>query len=277
MKELNAYDVSLLVKEAQFLVGGKIDNIYQTDTKDLYLQVYVSGKPKQLLRILGGKCFYLISARPEFPDNQHRLCSFMRKYIVNSRIKSFNQVDNERILQIVVDAKETQYDIFVELFGKGNILISKNKKLIAVAEEQTWADRVIKPGEIYVYPLRPDSKEMFEKQKQKGSDISMQVLDKELGQEILVQKKQNSAKSKEIKKIMNVIEKQSEGLTKAEKDSESNKKKGELIYENYSELKELITKLNSLKGKSIEEIKKSLKSYKLFKDIDKEGNLVVDL
>lgn len=277
MKELSAYDVSLLVNEAQFLVGAKVDNIYQTDTKDLYLQIYVKDKPKQLLRILAGKCFYLTSTRPTFPDNQHRLCSFLRKYVMNSRIKSFEQINQERIIKITLDAKDIIYEIYVEVFGKGNIVVVKNNKILVVAEEQIWADREVKPGLDYVYPERPDSKEMFEKQKQKGSTISMADLDKELSEAMKTQKVQNSAKSKEIKKISTVIEKQSEGLKKALNDSEKNKKQGELIYENFAELKEMIEKINSMKEKSWQDIKKSMKSNKHFKDIlEKEGILVVD-
>ncbi len=274
--ELSSFDVYNLVKESQFLVGAKVDNIYQLDTKDLYLQIYVKEKPKQLLRILAGKCFYLTSTRPEFPENMMRFCSYLRKYMLNARIKSLEQVDYERIIRIVLETKDSQYELYAELFGKGNIVVVKDGKIISVAEEQIWADRVLKNGEQYTYPQRENSKEVFEKFKQKGSTITMAVLDKEFAAELVSTRKASSAKDKEMKKIQNIIEKQTEQLEKVLRTAEENKHKGELIYVHYPELKKLLDAVQQMKGKPWDEIKKKMKGNKLFKDI-KENILVVDV
>jgi predicted ribosome quality control (RQC) complex YloA/Tae2 family protein len=272
--ELNAFDIFNLVNESQFLVSGKLDNVYQKDAKDLYLQIYIKDKPKQLLRINAGKYFYLISKRPNFDENIQRLCSFLRKYVVNSRIKSFEQIGCERIIKLVLENKESTYELFVEFFGKGNIVVVKDKKIIAVAEEQIWKDRTVKPGEVYVYPNKEDSKDVFEKYKQKGSVVTMQSLDKEMS----VFAEKSSPKNKEIAKIENIIEKQTESLAKLMNESELNKKKGELIYENYQQLTEILIKIKEMKGEPWDKIKKELKKYKFFKDVnEKEGILMVEI
>lgn len=274
MKELTAFDISNLVKESAFLVGGKVDNIYQTEQKDLYLQIYVRDKPKQLLRILAGKCFYLVSKRPEFPENPQRLCTFLRKYIGDSKIVSFEQVGYERIIKIVLDSKGTIYEIFAEFFGKGNIIIVKSGKILAVSEEQVWADRVLKSGESYSYPQKQDTKDIFEKQKQKGTTITMKELEEEFSKGQAAVK--TNVKNKEIGKIEVTISKQQKHLLEIEKESDLNRKKGDLIYENYEELNKLIEELKQLKGKSEEELKSKLKKYKMFKGM-KDGSPVVDL
>lgn len=154
MAELSAFDVHKLVNDLQFLVGGKIDNIYQLEQKDIYLQIYVKDKPKQLLRLLAGKCFYLATSKPEFPENPMRFCTYLRKYLANARIISIEQLGFERIIKITLETKDTTYELFTELFGKGNFILVKNNMIVSVAEEQVWADRTLKSGESYVYPKK---------------------------------------------------------------------------------------------------------------------------
>ncbi len=163
MKELSAFDVSRLVQESQFLVNGRIDNIYQLELKDLYFQIYVKDRPKQLLRIIAGKAFYLMEKRPEFPGNIQRFCSYLRKYLLNARIREIKQEGYERIIKFVLETKESSYEFIVELFGKGNFILVEKGKIKAVLEEQIWANRIVKPTIPYVYPDKKDSKKIFEK------------------------------------------------------------------------------------------------------------------
>jgi len=275
MKELSSYDVSELLKELQFLVTGKVDGIYQTDPKELYLQVYIKDKPKQLLRIIAGKFLYLSSARPSFDEHMQRFCAFLRKYILNSRIVKIEQIGYERIVSITLQTKEKTYNLIIELFGKGNIILADKNKILAVTEEQIWADRTVKPGVEYVYPQKSDSKAAFEKYKEKGSAVTSAMIDKELS--VTIQKKKTSVHDKEMKKIQVIIEKQNEQLTKAERESSENKRKGELIYEHFNELQEMLKKA-SAKGSSEEELKKQLQKNKLFKSINlKEHILTVEI
>ncbi len=274
MKELSSFDVFNLVKESQFLIGGKIDNIYQTDDKSIYLQLYIKDKPKQLLRIVSGKCFYLTRTRPDFPENLHRFCSYLKKYLMNSRIKAIEQIGYERIIKITLETKDDKLELFAEVFGKGNILLTKDNKILSAAEDQIWADRVLKPGENYVYPKKADSKELFEKYMQKGSDITMEVLEEELSKEVIRTKSSNSVKQKEINKINTILEKQKEQLEKITREAETNRKKGELIYERYQEIKDIVDKVKNLKSES--QIREALKNNKHFKNI-KDGKLILEL
>jgi len=236
--EITAFDTSILVKELGFLVGGKIDNIYQTDSKNLYLQTYIKDKPKQLIRIVAGKAFFLTKNRPDFPENILRFCSFLRKYLINSRIKKIEQIEYERILRIEFETKDCVYELYSEFFGKGNILLTKNNIIISTAEEQIWHDRKINAGEKYIFPKNDRAKEFFEEQKKKGSKINFEILDNIFSVE---KAKKSSKKDKEMKRLLTIIDKQEEQLDKAVKEAEENKKKGELIYENYQKLKEIIS------------------------------------
>lgn len=234
MQELTSFDIFNLVKESQILTGGKINNIYQISNKDLYLQVYAN-QAKQLLRIISGKAFFITKHRPEFPENLQRFCSYLRKYLINSRIKSIEQIDYERIIKIIFEVKGEDFEMIAELFGKGNILFVKNNIILSAIEEQIWADRKLKQGETYSYPKREQSKEMFNRQKKKGSAVTMELLDEEFSK--ITSIKSKTAKEKEIQRIKTIIEKQTEQIEKAVKEAELNNKKGGYIYEHYAELK----------------------------------------
>lgn len=278
MKELNSFDVFNLVKESQILIDGKIDNIYQKDEKDVYFQLYIKDSPKLLLRIYAGKFFYITRTKPEFPENMFRFCSYLRKYLLNARIKKIEQEGRERIIKITFDAKESTYEFYAEIFGKGDFILVKDGKIVSVSEEQVWADRTLKAGEVYVYPQKSDMEEIFDKQKAKGTVLTSEQLDSELSSQVISTGKAVSAKEKELKRVAVIIEKQSEQLQKTMKEAEGSKRKGELIYENYRDIKELVDMIKSSKGKYTEELKKELSKSKIFKSLnEKEGKITMEL
>jgi predicted ribosome quality control (RQC) complex YloA/Tae2 family protein len=87
-------------------------------------------------------------------------------------------------------------------------------------------------------------------------------------------------KEKETKqdKTRLVIEKQEQRLKELEKSIIENQRKGELIYEHYQEVKELLDNINSDRKKmSWEELKKKYADNKLIKEInEKEGKVFVE-
>ena len=88
-------------------------------------------------------------------------------------------------------------------------------------------------------------------------------------------------KEKETKqdKTRLVIEKQEQRLKELEQSIIENQRKGELIYEHYQEVKELLDNINSDRKKmSWEELKKKYADNKLIKEIhEKEGKIFVEL
>ena len=73
-----------------------------------------------------------------------------------------------------------------------------------------------------------------------------------------------------------VAEEMIEGL---ERSSEENKRKGEFIYENYEQIKNILTEIIKAKEKfSWKDIKEKLKGHKVIKQVnEKEGKITVEL
>ncbi len=150
---LTSLELHYIVNELQFLVGGRIDNIYTPTKEELILQMHVSGKGKQILRVISGKLIYLASEKKPALEPSG-FCMFLRKHLGNSRLRSIKQLGSERIVEFIFE-KEEKKKLIVEFFGKGNILLCDEKDIILSAlVYHKWKDREIRAKLKYSYPQR---------------------------------------------------------------------------------------------------------------------------
>ena len=366
-QDLSSVDIHFLVKELQFLIGGKIDNIYQPEKKELLLQFHVPNRGKQILRILP-KAMYIAKEKAA-AEKQLGFCMILRKYLENARLKEIKQLESERIVEFVFE-KEESYNLFVELFSKGNAILAKtkNKEIIEVQETQVWSDRTVKQGEKYSYPKKEfnfleitkedlkkllkksekeslvkclamdlglgglyaeeicllakenknskpseaDEKTIFEaikELKNKKIDARIVYKDSELTDAVPFEtesyknQKQEKAESfdaalelyfskittkesveakrykNEIEKIEKIIEQQKEQIEEAKKQEEENREKGNVVYNNYQLIKEILEEIKKARKKySWKEIEEKLKGHKIVKEIiSKDNSIVIEI
>jgi predicted ribosome quality control (RQC) complex YloA/Tae2 family protein len=150
LKELSYLEIMKVLEEMQDFVGGKIDQVYMPAKKEVLLQLHIPNIGKKIIRILVPNFMYLTTYKPEgqFPPGY---CVFLRKKIKNARIKSIKQIPNERIVVIELTTKDATYELFIELFLKGNVILCEDKKIISPLENQKWRDRTIRGGVEYIY------------------------------------------------------------------------------------------------------------------------------
>ncbi len=171
---LTSLELHYLINELQFLVGSRIDNIYNPKKEELILQLYLSGKGKQLLRIISGKFLYLATKKQPAPQPSG-FCMFLRKHLGNARLGGIKQLESERIVEFVFE-KEDRKKLIVELFGKGNIVLcDKDGIILSALVYHMWKDREIRAKLKYSYPKMEyiffnlklsDLKELFKKSEQ---------------------------------------------------------------------------------------------------------------
>lgn len=151
--QLSSMDLYFLSKELQLLIGAKIDKIYDLAKKQLIINFHVPSKGKKQLFIDAEKTLYLTDFK--FPtSNPSDFCMYLRKKLSNARLRSIKQLGFERILDLKFETKEGIYDLILELFSKGNIVLLKSNKILIAADYQKWKDRVIKPKAEFTYPKR---------------------------------------------------------------------------------------------------------------------------
>ncbi|MBW2981139.1 NFACT family protein [Candidatus Woesearchaeota archaeon] len=152
--QLTSVEIHYLVKELDILIDGKIDKIYQPSKEMLLLQFHLPGKGKKILKIPVGKVPYLSEEKEEFGEPPG-FCMQLRKHLGNARLRKIEQKESERIIELDFEKKEGIKKLFVELFSKGNVILTDDKNIIIMAlQRQEFKDRSIKPKEEYKYPKK---------------------------------------------------------------------------------------------------------------------------
>ena len=302
---ISSVDLYFLVKEMDILVNQRLQKIYHPNKEELILQFQ-----KNLVRILPGKAIFLSEFKENYPEPSG-FCMFLRKHLLNSRLKSIEQVGSERIIEL----KFNDYSLFVELFGQGNIVLTKDAKILNALIQKKWKDRQVMKGLVYKHPekdfnlfelknfdLIGDKEIVIElaknlgmggkcaeelcklagiDKKAKNVDNSKlykefrKLLDKEvkLSSELDSQFKEGhkfiSKHQAQIDKTQKIVEQQLQQMKDLDKKSKENNRKGELIYEKYKLVEEILDELKKARHKySFKEIKEKLKGHKTIKDID---------
>ena len=362
--QISSVDLHYLIKEMQFLERGKIDKIYHPEKEELILQFHVSNSGKKILRIISGKFIFLSDYKGRY-DAPSGFCMFLRKKLANARLRGISQVGSERICLLVFEVKEGKYRMYIELFGKGNIILTdENDIIINALEQKKWADREIKKNNKYAYPKKEHNffnikKEEFGKVLDSGKEL-VYGLARDIGvggtyaEEICytssIDKKKKSLSKEEIEKVFKafegiinkdigacvvykedkikdivpfeleiynkankksfgsfneafdyffkeecadkeefkskhqldidktkkILEQQTRQIKDMEKKAKDNTKKGEMIYENYQLVENILDEINKAKGKySFNEIGKKLKGHKIIKRVDGKNKKVV--
>jgi len=348
MKEITALDLHYLLKEWN-IENAKVDQIYQP-TKDVLIRFHIPNQGKKIMRITKHSIFLT-----DFKEEQglpKGFCMALRKHIKGARLRSIEQVGFERVLKLTLEKAET-LDLYIELFGKGNIVLTKEgqvinslnrlkekayepprkdintkeitlsefKKVLKDQEEQivkvlarnfglagfyaelvledsdkkrlandysakeaeklyekvkSLFDNELEPSQIKERPI-PFKTEKSEPLEQSFGEAVAETITKQLMEE--QEKRDFAAYYREEEKILNIIKVQEQTIKKLEAQNEKNQRKGELIYEQYAELRTLLDNLTKAREKhSWKEIKEHLKEHELIKNInEKNQTITVDL
>ena len=160
-KNISSFELAVLAEELQVMINGKISQIYHPEKKEVVFQVYIRGEGKRFLRIIPGK-FLNFTSEKKSVLRPSGFCMQLRKYLNNSIIREVYQKDSERILIIVLETaisdsenkkKLVKYNLIIEFFSKGNLLITDSDwDIIGTLSSQRWEARIIKNKEKYLFP-----------------------------------------------------------------------------------------------------------------------------
>ena len=167
MKILSSLEIKYIVEELQSLLDSKVDQIYQPNNEELIIALHKTNVGRKLLRIVPGTCLYIASKKSPSPQEQLNFCKYLRKRLLNTRLKSIEQKNMERIVELNFEFKDSKFIIITEFFSKGNIIICDNEYNILFALHfQSWKDRSIKTKVKYEYPPAKKSFSNFDEFKE---------------------------------------------------------------------------------------------------------------
>jgi predicted ribosome quality control (RQC) complex YloA/Tae2 family protein len=148
--QMSGIEINAVVKELQTLTGGKINQIYLSEEDEFFIQCYARSSGKVIIRIKPGKFIYKSTQKPVM-KSPSGLCMQLRKHLINARIEKIHQLHGQRIVQFSCTTKERSINLIIELFGKGNLILT-DEKILGTLHRQKNTEREVKPGIPYHEP-----------------------------------------------------------------------------------------------------------------------------
>ncbi|MEK6869115.1 MAG: NFACT family protein, partial [Nanoarchaeota archaeon] len=120
--------------------------------EEAYIQLHKANAGKSILRVILGKAIFLAQEK-SIDETPSGFCMLLRKYLEGKFLESINQLEPERILEFVFKSKDEKITLYIEFFGKGNIVLcNENNKIIDALIRHKFKDRTVFPKEQYKHP-----------------------------------------------------------------------------------------------------------------------------
>ena len=151
---MTSFDVAAATHEINQLVeGAHIAKIYQIGTQTLLLKLRKPNQPRIQLLSEARKRIHLTYYVHETPKRPSAFCMSLRKYLDNGVIKAVKQHEFERIVTIEIATRQGDFQLVLELFGGGNvILVDPEAKILQAMTYKRMRDRNILRGEPFQQP-----------------------------------------------------------------------------------------------------------------------------
>src|SRR3989338_3323748 len=152
-KQLSSLDLHFLVMELKLLENSRIDKIYQPEKETIVFSFHKANEGKKFLKINSGQSSHLIGEKEDYGETLG-FGMFLRKHLDGYFLDNISQIEPERILKFNFKVKEESKTLYIELFGKGNIILCNGHNIILNAlEHHDFRERSVKPKLKYTYPM----------------------------------------------------------------------------------------------------------------------------
>ncbi len=148
-KAMSSFDLMAIIQELQPLIGCRFDKAYQTEDE---ISIRVSSKD------LGKKSIFLKGENWLFVRESRRhegqpgtFAMVLRKHLSNAVFSAARQHGFDRVAILEFQKKEN-FQLIFELFGKGNVILIQEGKIVNHFRRESWSSREIKIGEEYKFP-----------------------------------------------------------------------------------------------------------------------------
>ncbi len=155
--ELSSLDIFFLTKELQKIKNGRIESFYVNREEELfYIKFYNESLKNQFLKIkLSQYCFFTKDKLQV--DEPTGFTLNIRKKLKGAFICEIEQIPRERIIKITLSKKKDEeiiiFHIYIEIFQKGNIILTNGEDLIIdTLIKKTYQHRILRAKNQYILP-----------------------------------------------------------------------------------------------------------------------------
>jgi len=152
MKESeSSFDVMASVRDLQALVGGYVDKIYHPTLDHLILSVRTPGEGKTFIHFRVGRWLYVSEAGQEGGKQPSDFAMMLRKRLTNAKITAIRQQGFDRIAVVTLE-KDGTWELVLELFAEGNIILVKDGVIVQPLTSHTWKHRDVRAKREFLFP-----------------------------------------------------------------------------------------------------------------------------
>ncbi|MDE1762215.1 MAG: NFACT family protein [Candidatus Micrarchaeota archaeon] len=148
MRQIASIELHAILKELQPLTGMYLKKFY--DLGGSFRMLFTSSSASSMLYIRLLQAINLTEIAEEV-DNPTNFATAIRKRIAGKKLTSISQHYSDRI--VVMEFGEERFRLIIEMFGKGNLILTDSEYTILLAYEIVkQKNRTITPHERYQFP-----------------------------------------------------------------------------------------------------------------------------
>src|SRR5439155_874699 len=98
-------------------------------------------------------CWLCLHEVEEKPGSPPPLAQTLRRLLDNARLTAVEQQGFDRIAVFRLERGPDRFDIIFEIFSRGNLVVGREGKIVAVLSAQKFKDRAVEIGEQYIFPV----------------------------------------------------------------------------------------------------------------------------
>ena len=153
-KALSSIDIHVLIESWQFLCDSRLEQISRHSKQEVILKFRSKeyGTNRLLINLDGW--IYLTTAKG-FQSKSGNFIDTIKKSVKGGRVKSISQINSDRLISIILSNHNQEFNLIIELFRKGNLILCNNKEIISILRKEKLSDRLLDKGETYTYPKQP--------------------------------------------------------------------------------------------------------------------------
>jgi predicted ribosome quality control (RQC) complex YloA/Tae2 family protein len=146
-------DTLAIVREIRAAGRLFVDKVFDVAPDTWELTLRASGKGKWALLLAAGRYGALRKESVPHAEELGHLTKELRRHLSGTALTGVAEPRGERFLELEAGRGDSgNLRLIAEFFGKGNLLLVKESRILAVAHPQTWAHRTVRPGAEYVPP-----------------------------------------------------------------------------------------------------------------------------
>jgi predicted ribosome quality control (RQC) complex YloA/Tae2 family protein len=146
-------DTLAVVREIRGAGHLFVDKVFDVAPETWEMTLRGAGKGKWALLLASGRYAALRREAGPHAEELGHLTKELRRHLSGTALTGVAEPQGERLLELEAHRGDSgQLRLIIEFFGKGNLILVRDNRILAVAHAQTWAHRTLRAGAEYLPP-----------------------------------------------------------------------------------------------------------------------------